>query len=377
MVKEQVLECPRIISQLLRKNHSKQSSFSNNNKENKWREGAVKIVFMGTPEFAVPTLERLLASQRHRVEAVVTQPDKPAGRGKKLQPPPVKEVALAHGLPVLQPEKIRGMNFDNVLRPFSPDIIVVVAYGKILPPEILQLPPFGCVNLHASLLPKYRGAAPIQWAIINGEKVSGVTIMQLDEGMDTGNIIATEEVEILDDDDAVSLSNMLSVVGAELMVKTLDQIEESGKIESTPQNHEQATYAPMLKKSDGLIPWERRTDEIYCRVRGLLPWPTAFSFLHGKMWKFLKVEPVSEVDSLYLRMQLSKDPKYRPEPGLVTSVVRGKGFTVATGDGAILVRQVQPEAKAVMDASAAVNGRLVQVGDLFVSDPEMLLTDKS
>jgi methionyl-tRNA formyltransferase len=128
--------------------------------------------------------------------------------------------------------------------------------------------------------------------------------------MDTGNIIATEEVEILDDDDAVSLSNMLSVVGAELMLKTLDQIEESGKIESTPQNHEQATYAPMLKKSDGLIPWERRTDEIYCRVRGLLPWPTAFSFLHGKMWKFLKVEPVSEVDSLYLRMQLSKDPKY-------------------------------------------------------------------
>jgi methionyl-tRNA formyltransferase len=182
MVKERAFECPRIISLLLRKNHSKQSSFSNNNKENKWREGAVKIVFMGTPEFAVPTLERLLASQRHRVEAVVTQPDKPAGRGKKLQPPPVKEVALAHGLPVLQPQKIRGMNFDNVLRPFSPDIIVVVAYGKILPPEILQLPPFGCVNLHASLLPKYRGAAPIQWAIINGKKFQGSQLCNSTKG---------------------------------------------------------------------------------------------------------------------------------------------------------------------------------------------------
>ncbi len=328
---------------------------------------------MGTPAFAVPTLERLIRSGRHIVSAVVTQPDKPAGRGKKLQPPPVKEVALAHNIPVFQPEKLRGMDFDTVLAPFKPDAIVVVAYGKILPPEILNLPKYGCINLHASLLPKYRGAAPIQWAIINGERVTGVSIMLLDEGMDTGNVIAREEVEVLEDDDTTSLSNMLSVVGAELMLKVLDRIEETGCVESTPQDHSQATYAPMLKKSDGLIPWELRTDQILCRIRGLQPWPTAFSFLHGKMWKILKAEPAPEVDSLFLRTQRAKEPQYTPEPGTVTSIVRGKGFTVQTGDGAILVRAVQPQNKQPMEAAAAVNGRLVQVGDVFVSDPAFLV----
>jgi len=333
----------------------------------------VQIIFMGTPAFAVPTLKRLIESKRHNVAAVVTQPDKPAGRGKKLQPPPVKELALAHHIPVFQPEKLRGMNFDTVLAPFNPDVIVVVAYGKILPPEILRLPKFGCINLHASLLPKYRGAAPIQWAIINGERVTGVTIMLLDEGMDTGNIIATEEVEILEDDDTTSLGNMLSVVGAELMLKVLDRIEETGVVESRPQDHSQATYAPMLKKSDGLLPWDLRTDQVLCRIRGLLPWPSAFSFLHGKMWKILKAEPYPESDSLFIRTQRSKEPNYVPEPGTVTSLVRGKGFTVQTGDGSILVRIVQPQDKQPMEASAAVNGRLVQVGDVFVSDPAFLV----
>lgn len=332
----------------------------------------MQIVFMGTPAFAVPTLQRLINSKRHVVSAVITQPDKPAGRGKKMQPPPVKELALAHNIPVLQPEKLRGMSFDTVLAPFQPDAIVVVAYGKILPPEILQLPKYGCINLHASLLPKYRGAAPIQWAIINGERLTGVTIMLLDEGMDTGNIIATEEVEILEDDDTISLGNMLSVVGAELMLKVLDDIEAKGKVESRPQDHSLATYAPMLKKSDGLLPWDLRTDQILCRIRGLLPWPTAFSFLHGKLWKILKAEPFPEPDSLFLRTQRAKEPKYIPEPGTVTSIVRGRGFTVQTGDGTILVRMVQPQAKQPMEAAAAVNGRLVQVGDVFVSDPAFL-----
>lgn len=330
---------------------------------------ALQIVFMGTPGFAVPTLKRLIESENHTVAAVVTQPDKPAGRGNKLQPPPVKELALAHHIPVFQPEKIRGANFDAVLAPFAPDVIVVVAYGKILPPEILRLPKFGCLNLHASLLPKYRGAAPVQWAIINGERVTGVTIMLLDEGMDTGNIVAREEVEILDDDDTISLSNMLSVIGAELMLRVLDRIQATGKVESTPQDHTQATYAPMLKKSDGLLPWELRTDQLLCRVRGLQPWPGAFSFLHGKMWKILKVEPYEEPDSLYLRTRRASDPAYRPVPGTVTSVVRGRGFTVQTGDGSLLVREVQPEAKPPMEAIAAVNGRLVQIGDIFLSDP--------
>ncbi|MGC8842209.1 MAG: methionyl-tRNA formyltransferase [Candidatus Sumerlaeaceae bacterium] len=332
----------------------------------------MRIIFMGTPFFAVPTLKRLIESKHHQVVAVVTQPDKPAGRGKKLQPPPVKELALEHNIPVFQPEKLRGMNFHTVLVPFQPHAIVVVAYGKILPPEILQLPPYGCINLHASLLPKYRGAAPVQWAIINGERVTGVTIMLLDEGMDTGNIIATEEVEILEDDDTISLSNMLSVVGANLMLQVLDRIEETGKVESTPQDHTQATYAPMLKKSDGLLPWELRTDQILWRIRGLQPWPSAFSFLHGRMWKILKAEPFPEADSLFLRTRQAKEPDDKPLPGSVTSLVRGRGFTVATGDSHILVRMVQPQDKQPMEATAAVNGRLVQVGDVFVSDPAFL-----
>jgi len=332
----------------------------------------VRIIFMGTPQFAVPALEKLIESH-HEVVAVVTQPDKTAGRGRKVVPPPVKELALAHNIPVFQPEKLRGTNFHEVLRPFNPDVIVVAAYGKILPPEILKLPRYGCINIHASLLPKYRGAAPIQWAIINGERKTGVTIMLLDEGMDTGNIIATEEVEILDDDDTVSLSNMLSVVGANLLLEVLAKIEATGKVESTPQDHSLATYAPLLKKSDGLIDWNLTTEQIICRIQGLQPWPTAFSFLSGKMWKFLRAEPFEDPDNLYFAWLTKQDPKYQPLPGFVTATIRGRGFTVKTGDGHLLVTKVQPEAKAVMSGADAVNGKLVKPGDLFISDPNFLL----
>lgn len=334
---------------------------------------ALRIVFMGTPEFAAPALERLIQS-RHEVAAVVTQPDKPAGRSGKPQMPPVKHLALEHNLPVLQPEKIRRNNFGEALRPYAPDIIVVVAYGKIVPPEVLALPRFGCVNIHASLLPKYRGAAPIQWAIVRGELKTGVTIMQLDEGMDTGNIIASEELDILEDDDTLSVSNALSLMGAELLLKTLDQIEEHGRVISAPQNHAEATMAPILKKSDGLIDWSLSNEEIIFRIKGLQPWPAAFSFLHGRIWRFLRAEPFEDPDHLFFPLPTGREAKHQrdPDPGTVTAVVRKRGFTVRTGDGHLLVTLVQPSGKRPMSGSDAINGQIVKTGDLFVSDPAFL-----
>jgi methionyl-tRNA formyltransferase len=333
----------------------------------------MKIVFMGTPGFATPALKRLIQSH-HQVTAVVTQPDKPVGRGQKMHSPPVKEVALEHNIPVLQPPKLRNAGFDKVLQVYAPDVIVVVAYGKIIPPEILSLPRFGCVNIHGSILPKYRGAAPIQWAIIKGERRTGVTIMKLDEGMDTGEIIAIEEVDILDDDDTQSVSNLLSVVGAELLLKVLDEAERTGKLESTPQDASQATYAPILKKADGLIDWNQANEEIICRIMGLQPWPTAFSFLHGQAWRFLRAEPLEDPDRLYFPEPTGPDARYRREmdPGRVTALIRGKGFTVKTGDGHLLVTAVQPAGKKAMTGTDVVNGKILNKGDEFISDPAFL-----
>lgn len=329
---------------------------------------------MGTPGFAVPPLKRLIESPRHEVAAVVTQPDRPVGRGQKMQFPPVKELALQHNLPVLQPERIKKVNYDQVLSFYNPDIIVVVAYGRIIPPEVLALPKYGCLNIHASILPKYRGAAPIQWAIINGERHTGVTIMQLDEGLDTGNIISFEQVDILDDDDTQSVGNMLSVMGGELLLKVLDRIEAAGKVESVPQNHEEATYAPLLEKKDGLIDWSLTTEEIICRIRGLQPWPTAFSFLHGRAWKFLNAEPFLDSSGMVFPEKTDERGKALPgpEPGKVTALIKGKGFTVQTGSGNLLVTQVQAPGKKPMGATDAMNGKLVKKGDEFLSDPAFL-----
>lgn len=333
----------------------------------------MKIVFMGTPAFAVPTLRRLIESD-HQVMAVVTQPDRPVGRGRKLQAPPVKEIALENHIPVLQPEKIRKTDFDQVLRVYAPDIIVVVAYGKLIPKSILDLPRLGCINVHASILPKYRGAAPIQWAIINGERRTGVTIMKLDEGMDTGEIIALEEIEILDDDDTQSVSNMLSVIGAELLLGVVNTAEATGEVQSVPQDNSVATYAPILKKSDGLIDWNLTTEQIICRINGLKPWPTAFSFLHGRVWKFLGGEPFEDPGNLYFPEPTGPEAKYKrgPEPGQVTAAIRGRGFTVKTGDGHLLVKLVQPAGKKPMTGADVVNGNLLKRGDEFISDPAFL-----
>jgi methionyl-tRNA formyltransferase len=333
----------------------------------------MKVVFMGTPGFATPALKRLLES-KHQVMAVVTQPDKPVGRSSRPQAPPVKDLALEHHLPVLQPPKMRGTGFDKALQVYSPDIIVVVAYGKLIPKEVLDLPKYGCINIHGSLLPKYRGAAPIQWAIVNGERRTGVTIMRLDEGMDTGDIIATSEVDILDDDDAMSVSNMLSVTGAELLMKVLDDIEARGSVEATPQDDSQATYAPMIKKTDALVDWNHTNEQIICRIRGLRIWPTAFSFLRGQVWKFLDAEPFVDPSGLFFPKPEGLEAKYHREmdPGRVTALIKGRGFAVKTGDGHLLVKLAQPAGKKPMSGVDVVNGKLLKMGDEFISDPAFL-----
>src|SRR5215216_2192654 len=232
----------------------------------------MKLIFMGTPEFAVPSLAQLIRDG-HEIAAVFTQPDKPAGRGKILQMPPVKTFALEHGIPVHQPAKIKTNEevraaFDRI----APDATIVAAYGKILPEWMLAVPRFGSINVHASLLPKYRGAAPINWAIANGERETGVTIMQMDAGLDTGDMFATRTVEIGSRETAVELSARLSELGAALLSETLPLIER-GEIRPTPQSDEEATYAPMLKREDGLIDWRMKAREIQNRVRAFQPWP--------------------------------------------------------------------------------------------------------
>ena len=313
----------------------------------------MRIIFMGTPTPAVPALERLLRSDRELV-ALVTQPDKPAGRGRKLTPSPVKALALQHRIPALQPAKLKGMHFDEKLRSYAPDAIVVVSYGKILPPEILVLPRFGCINVHFSLLPKYRGAAPVQWAIINGERTTGVTIMKIDKTLDTGDILRQEQVDILEDDDSISLTNMLSVMGAELLIQVLDQAEQTGKLEGQPQDHSAATYAPMLKKEDGLIDWNQSTEKILCRIRGLVPWPCAFSHLRGHQVKILGTQPY---------FQAAPPLRAEAKPGQVTLLLKNTGFTVRTTDGNLLVTKVQPENKRVMSGADFINGGYVKEGD--------------
>lgn len=318
----------------------------------------MRVVFMGTPEFAVATLERLIESP-HDVVAVVTQPDRPKGRGREIAPPPVKVRAEAAGIPVYQPEKLRKERFHETLAALKPDVAVVVAYGKILPKEILDVPVHGCLNVHASLLPKYRGAAPIQRAIANGDLETGVTIMKLDEGMDTGPIVTTEEVPILDDDDQISLANMLSVVGASLLVDTLDHLAAKGSVPLTPQDDSRATYAPPLEKKDARIDWKHSNERIICLIRAMVPWPGAFTTFKGQEWKILKAEPFTtpEGDAIV--------PGEEMATGEVFALVKNKGFAVRTGDASLLVTVVQIPGKKPVDAGALLNARLLKEGDVL------------
>ena len=251
----------------------------------------MRIVFMGTPDFAVPCLESLV-NARHDICAVFTQPDKPKGRGYTLAPPPVKELALRYHIKVFQPVTLRTEESIEMVRVLNPDVIVVVAYGKLLPKEILGIPLFGCINVHASLLPKYRGAAPIQWSVINGDAVTGVTTMFMAEGLDTGDMILTERTAIGSDETSGELHDRLSLMGADLIVKTLKEIE-NGTVKRIPQTEENTCYASMLTKELSHIDWSKRADTIHNLVRGLSPWPVASTVYHNKLLKIHKSKVVN------------------------------------------------------------------------------------
>lgn len=302
----------------------------------------MRVVFMGTPDFAVGTLKALLEAG-HEVAAVVTQPDKPKGRGKELLMTPVKAEAVKHDIPVFQPERVRkNEEFLEELKKLAPDVIVVVAFGQILPVSILTLPKYGCVNVHASLLPMYRGAAPLQWVIINGEKVSGVTTMQMDKGLDTGDMLLKEEVAIEPKETYETYHDKLSVVGAQLLIKTLDGLE-AGTI--TPVKQEGDTcYASMIDKSLGNLDFTRSAVELERLMRGLDPAPAAYSFLDGKL---LKLFGADVVDS---------DKEYSAqECGIITNITKNT-FDITTGAGVLRVNEVQLEGKKRMDAASFLRG---------------------
>ena len=306
----------------------------------------MRIVFMGTPDFSVGTLEAILAAG-HQVAAVVTQPDKPKGRGKALQATPVKEAALAHGLTVYQPRKVREDSFLEELKKINPDVIVVVAFGQIIPRTILELPKFGCINVHASLLPKYRGAAPIQWAVIDGEEVSGVMIMRMDAGLDTGDMLSKVEVPLAEDETGGSLFDKLSEAGARQLVQTLDRLED-GTVQPEKQPEESPTgYARMITKADGLIDWMKDAKSIERLIRGLNPWPSAFTRLEGKNLKIWKAA-VQEQDSGLA-------------PGTVISAGR-EGLSVQTGQGRLNILELQLEGKKRMEADAFLRGCTLETG---------------
>ncbi|MFH1147153.1 MAG: methionyl-tRNA formyltransferase [Pseudomonadota bacterium] len=308
-----------------------------------------KAIFMGTPAFAVPSIESLIRYQGVDIMSVVTQPDQPKGRGLTLTPSPVKVIAHKTGLPVLQPEKIRNEEFLNTIRKHEPDIIIVVAYGKILPKALLEIPEFGAVNVHGSLLPKYRGAAPVQWAIINGEKRTGVTIMKMDEGMDTGPVLLTEETEIRPADTSGALGERLAVIGADALIKALEGLRE-GTIEPRPQPETIVSYAPLLKKKDGLIDWRLSAGLLFNLIRGMDPWPGSYSFWHGKLCHFFKPLPV--------------DNPAAGEPGEILAV-DNSGLVVATGKGCILLGEIKLEGSRRMSVAEFRRGRAIKTGEVL------------
>lgn len=290
---------------------------------------------MGTPEFALPSLN-MLVEEGYEIAAVVTQPDKPKGRGKKLCCPPVKDYANEKGILILQPAKVKTPEFINQIRNLEPDLLVTAAYGKILPAELLDIPKYGCINVHASLLPKYRGAAPINWVIINGEAKTGITTMQTDVGMDTGDILLKSEINIPNDITAGELEEELAILGAETLKNTLLKLRE-GSLIRTPQQHHEASYAPMLKKELGLIDWQKTSTEIHNLVRGLNPWPTAYSFYKGKRVKIWKTQNIIKMTDDY-DSQLAVCENQ--PPGTICLRTRD-GITVKCGEGYIRLLEIQ------------------------------------
>lgn len=291
----------------------------------------MKILFMGTPDFAAESLNAMIRAKLD-VAAVISQPDKPKGRGHKLMPTDVKVAAQTAGIEVYQPESLKNEAILPLLREINPELIVVAAYGKILPEYIINYPKYGCINVHASLLPKYRGAAPIQWSVINGDLYTGVTIMQMDKGLDTGDMISTVTTEIGEYETAGELFDRLAVMGGELLVKTIADIE-NGKISPTPQNHDEHTYAPMLNKELGKIDWNKSTREISKLICGMNPWPLAYTLYKGGVLKI--------VDAT-----MANDYPKNGKCGEILALEKGRGLMVSTGDGTICIKTAQfPESR--------------------------------
>lgn len=308
----------------------------------------MNIVFWGTPDFAAESLKALINS-KHKVLAVITQPDKPKGRGKKLTPPPVKVVAQENNIPVYQPEKIKNNpEILHILKELNPDISVVVAYGKILPKQIIELPKYKTINVHASLLPEYRGAAPIHRAILEGKEKTGVCIIEITEELDAGDIYECSEVPITEEDDIITLHDKLAKEGANLLIKVLDKIE-TGKINKKPQENEKATYAKPIKKEEGKINWEKSARDIFNQIRAFKVWPKAFTTFRDKEIKILEAKVIDENSTGKI--------------GEITDIIKGKGFVIQTGKGKLLVEKLQfPNSKAI-SADDAVRGYHIKIGE--------------
>ena len=313
----------------------------------------MRVLFMGTSEFAIPALKELIAHD-FEVIGVVTQPDRPSGRGKKLNLPPIKQIAIEYKLQIFQPEKVRKLEFVETLKQLTPDVIVVTAFGQLLPQTVLDIPPCGVVNLHPSLLPKYRGAAPIQWALIKGENETGITLMLLDAGEDTGDIICMERIPIEPEDTAETLHNQLADIGARLLVKVLTDLPQEQPPKATPQNHADATYAPRLTKTVGQINWSEPASTIHNLIRGTAGWPGAYTFFREDMrLKIIQSLPhKNEQDGL------------NKLPGTIRITTEQQLF-VKTGKGEIQLLQVQPATKKVMKVQDFVNGYQLKNGERF------------
>lgn len=303
----------------------------------------MKIIFMGTPDFAAASLEALIDS-RHEIQAVVTQPDKPKGRKGELTPSPVKVIAKREGIKVYQPLKVRDEEFVKTLRAYNPDVMVVVAFGQIIPLSILEMPKYGCVNIHGSLLPKYRGAAPIQWAVLDGEKETGITTILMDEGIDTGDILLKKTIKIDADETSGSLFDKLMALGAKTILETLDELEK-GSLTPTKQGESPTAYAKMLTKAMGLIDFTRSAKELDCFVRGMDPWPSAYTLLAGRTLKLWKVRAVDGSGKAGSVIEIGKE-----------------SFTIACGEGAIEVLEVQLEGKKRMSAGDFLKGSTLNIG---------------
>lgn len=308
----------------------------------------MRIVFCGSPAFAVPSLERLIATD-HEIACVVTQPDRPAGRGRSLRSPPVKESAVAHGILVHQPEKFNTRSFRAILEGFSPDIIAVVAYGKIFRRKALALPRLGCVNVHASLLPSYRGVAPVNWAIINGETETGVTTIAMDEGVDTGDMILSRPASIGEDETAGELLEKLAGLGAEVLAETCDLIAE-GTARPVVQDHAAATHAPKLSKQDGQIRWDRPASQVHNHIRGVTPWPGATGIIGDRPVKIHRSR-LAEASAT--------------APGRVIDIDSENGILVSCGSGSVWLRTVQAEGRKAVPGADFARGYRIKAGDLF------------